>query len=159
MMTDRFLIEHRGGRQSGPFKTKFGSGTILVFQDELEVSEGDLVIQLLPDGSERLYAVEGSASSNGSRNIPAHFSIRLSEPLETREAIASRNGGNPDGGSLPSLNAARSPREIAAAMQSLATAIDGSGFPSAQKEEASAALRALLEHPVVAAVLNGSGPA
>lgn len=150
MMTDRFFIEHQDGTRSGPFKTKFGGSTILVFQDELAVAEGDRIIQPLPDGSERAYMVEGCSFSTGSRNIASHWSVKISEPVATQAAI--KTTGDAAIASPAEINHLQ---EVAAAIRLLAQAIECSDFPSEQKNEAQAILRALVAHPVVAAMNGG----
>lgn len=140
MMTDKFFIEDRNGMRSGPFKTKFGGTTLMVFHDALQTAEGDRIIRLMPDGSEQVCVVESSAFSAGSRHIPGHFSIGISEPLPV---------------SIAALSTTPAPHPVASSMQALAQAIERTAFPPQQKREAQAMLQALLAHPVVAAALAG----
>lgn len=156
MMTDKFFIEDQRGMRSGPFKTKFGSGTIMVFQNDLDVAKGDRIIRPFSEGSERAYIVESCSFNSGSRNIPGHFSITISELAETQETAVP-----PTSVAVDCTNPA-APGDnidfhgIAASLQSLARAIDCSAFSSEQKNEANAILRSLLENPVVSAALAGS---
>ena len=46
MLTDNAFIENKNGERVGPFKTKFGGAKLVVFNDQLVVSEDDIVIQL-----------------------------------------------------------------------------------------------------------------
>ncbi|HZW13430.1 MAG TPA: hypothetical protein VFF81_09600 [Noviherbaspirillum sp.] len=150
MMTDKFFIEDQYGVRSGPFKTKFGSGALMVFLDELRITEGDHIIRPMADGSERAYRVDGCSHNAGSRNIPAHYSIKISEAIATQAASAHIVM---ECQHLPSGEVHTNRPALAASMQSLAQAIDESAFPAEQKDEAKAILRKLLEDPVVAAVL------
>lgn len=156
MMTDPFFIEDRAGTRNGPFKTKFGSGTLMVFQSELNIAEGDRIIRPLPDGSERTYIVEGSSFSSGSRNIPGHYSIRISEQAAAPGAASSALTATRDCEGTSAQAADKGLHSIAASMQSLAQAIERADFPSEQKEAARKALHALIENPVVTAVLTGT---
>ncbi|GAB3549993.1 hypothetical protein GCM10027343_32500 [Noviherbaspirillum agri] len=167
MMTDKFFVEDRHGVRSGPFKTKFGSGTLMVFQDDLPISEGDHIIRPMADGTERAYRVEGCSQNAGSRNVPAHYAIRVAELVAAQGphahgATDDRSALRPDINSS-ATNALASFPELTASeqclplsLQLLAQAIDDSSFPAEQKDEAKALLRSLLAHPVVASVLAGT---
>lgn len=157
MMTDRFFIEDRAGTRSGPFKTKFGSGSLMVFQNDLVVAAGDRVVRPLADGSERAYLVESSSFHNGSRHIPSHFAISISEQAVPHGADIPA-ASTASGGENPSnRDADLKFHGIAASLQLLSRAIERSDSAPGQKREASALLRTLLQHPVVAAVLANAG--
>lgn len=144
MMTDKVFFEDRNGSRSGPYKTRFGTGRITVFQDGLQVAEGDRVIQPLPDGTERIHIAEAVTYNEGRRNIPGHFSIALAIEAEPAVRESAAAGGNEEDALT------------AAPLQLLAEGIENSGFPVEQKDEARRLLRMLVEHPVVAAVLNAT---
>lgn len=153
MMTDKVFFEDKNGIRIGPYKTKFGTERITVFQDELNVAEGDCVIQPLPDGTEQIYMVEAIAYSAGRRNIPGHFIISIA-----REAASTMPGTSMTsaGIDLHGANAAvgNNNENIPALVQSLAEGIENTSFPADLKDEAKRLLRTLIEHPVVAAVLK-----
>lgn len=156
LMTDKVFFEDQSGIRSGPFKTKFATGTIIIFQSDLKVTEGDRVIQPLPNGSEQIYIAEDVTFNSGLRNIPAHFSIKVVKESVTQKRatpMASTtyniSGANVQVGDHNIQN-------IAASMQQLAQTIEDSNFPPEQKSEAKEVLRSLVENPVVAAVLGGA---
>ena len=147
MMTDKVFFEDKNGARSGPYKTKFGTDRITVFQDELHVAEGDRVIQPLPDGSEQLYIAEAIHCNAARGNIPAHYSI----------TIAKETASPMPGTTLTTANARAgndNHAHLAALIQSFTQGIENSNFPADQKDEAKRLLHALIEHPVVAAVLG-----
>lgn len=143
MMIDRMFIEGRDGARSGPFKTRFGSETLLVFQDALRIAEGGRIIQPLSDGSELAHAVEGFSFNPARGKIPAHFSIRIVRASASAAAPAAAT----DSGM----------QELAARLQWLEQAIDGTSFSVEQKSEARRLLQALVENKVVAAILGRTG--
>jgi hypothetical protein len=147
MMTDKVFFEDKTGTRIGPYKTRFGTDRITVFQDELSVKEGDRVIQPLPDGSEQGYTVEAVSHHAERRNIPAHFSITLAKEAAPPLPVVHAGLG------------ARAPvksneENIALFIQRMTEGIDNAGFPAEQKDEARRLLRALIEHPVIEAVLQ-----
>jgi hypothetical protein len=44
MLIDNAFIENENGERTGPFKTKFGGEKLVVFNDQLVISEDDIVI-------------------------------------------------------------------------------------------------------------------
>lgn len=149
MMIDRMLIEWQDGSRHGPFKTRFGSETLLVFQDELKIAEGDRVIQTLSDGSELAHLVEGFSFNPARGKVPAHFSIRIvraSEPT-TREAPAAA-------ATTQRTDADIDAQGILTALRSLEHAIERAPFSAGQKEEAARTLRTLLDNEIVASLLK-----
>lgn len=152
MMTDKVFFEDKNGTRQGPYKTRFGADRITVFQDELNVAAGDRVVQPLSDGSEQAYMVEAVAHNAARRNIPGHFIISIA-----REAVASSMSGTPAASAGLGIGTATPGTcggNIPALLQSLAGSIENASFPAEQKDEAKRLLRALIEHPVVAAVLQ-----
>ncbi|OWW22661.1 hypothetical protein AYR66_27330 [Noviherbaspirillum denitrificans] len=152
-MTDKVFFEDRNGTRIGPYKTKFGADRITVFQDELQVAEGDRVIQPLADGSEQAYLVDGVAYGAARRNVPGHFSITI------KKEAASSAPGTP--AMRTALNESVSDQagnneHAAALVRSLATGIENANFPREQRDEARRLLETLIAHPVVAAVLGGA---
>lgn len=144
MMTDKVFFEDNKGTRSGPYKTKFGADRITVFQDELQVAEGDRVIRPMPDGSEEVYLAGPVTRTEARRNIPAHFSIALAGEA-TAVTTASTAPVSKD-------------ENVAEALQSLAGSIEHSRFPREQKDEARRILRMLAEHPVIAALVETKKP-
>lgn len=148
MMTDKVFFEDQHGTRSGPYKTRFGTDRITVFQDELKVTEGDRVIQPLADGTERFYMAEAVTYNAARRNIPGHFSITIA-------AVAHVPDSSVKGMCATDVEAGDNNSEnLPALIQSLAERIEHSGFSAEQKDEARHLLRTLVEHPVVAAVLR-----
>lgn len=162
MMTDKFFIEDQEGTRRGPFKTKFGSGTITVFQDDFHAVAGDRIVQPLSNGSdasdgrERVFLVESCSFSTGSRNIPGHYSIRLSEPITIENKPNAGTGALLESHGAPGCNINR--LDLAAIIQSLAQAIEQANFPAEQKEQAQSLVRALCDNPVICAVLAKKAP-
>jgi len=151
MMTDKVFFEDKNGTRIGPYKTKFGTDRITVFQDELNVTEGDRVIQPLSNGTEQVYMVEAVAYGAARRNVPGHFSITI-----TKEAVAPTTGASAAGTGMQSnVNLGHIRNENATALiQFLAARIENADFTAEQKDEARRLLRSLIEHPVVAAILG-----
>ncbi|HYD94694.1 MAG TPA: hypothetical protein VEC01_05160 [Noviherbaspirillum sp.] len=156
MMTDKVYFEDMNGIRTGPYKTRFGTDRITVFQDELNVGEGDHVVQPLADGTERIYVADNVTYNAGRRNIPGHFSITITREAESPAAATSALHARMDtlvsnvqAGDNNNVN-------IAALIRSLAQSIENTDLPAEQKDEAKRLLRTLIEHPVMTALLGGA---
>lgn len=149
MMIDRMYIVGRDGNRAGPFKTRFGSDSILVFLENLGIAEGDRIIRPMFDGSEQAYVVESFAFNPAKGKIPAHFSIRIAQASGAEVGMAA-TAGNTAG----ELAADPATSGIAPVLQSLSQAIAASPFPAEKRHEAEALLRALLDNEVVASIVG-----
>jgi hypothetical protein len=154
MMTDKVFFEDKNGTRSGPYKTKFGTDRITVFQDELNVTEGDRVIQPLSNGTEQVYIVEAVAYGAARHNVPGHYSITIVKEATslTPDTSVASTAARVHGSNVQVGN--NNNESIVVSIQSLAEGIENTSFPTGQKEEAKRLLRTLIEHPVVAAILR-----
>lgn len=151
LMTDKAWIESTNGLRRGPYKTKFGGHAILIFQPELTVSEGERIIQSLPDGSAQYYRVEGVTSNAQRGHIPDHISIRIvKDDAQPGPAGAKPNAdANADSSSVPEEVA-----RISSAFVALSQAIDDAAVAADQKDEARRLLEALADTPAIKAMLE-----
>lgn len=156
MLTDNAFIENKNGERVGPFKTKFGGAKLVVFNDQLVVSEDDIVIQLLPNGTEERFAVTDVQFNSGLGSIKAHYSITvIKETKQQREKkLASNttfhiNNSNVQVGDGNIQN-------IVNSFEQLVQEIESSNSTQPQKEEAKGLLKSLISNPTVASVLGGA---
>lgn len=147
LMTDKAWIEGANGQRHGPYKTKFGGLSILMFQPELAVSEGERIIQSLPDGSEQCYRVEAVTSNAQRGHIPAHISIRIVKD----DAQASASAANANADVQPGLEETRG---ISSALATLSRAIDGATVAEDQKNDARRLLQSLTDTAVIKGLLG-----
>lgn len=145
MMIDRMFIESHGGSRHGPFKTRFGGDTLLVFREELLIREGDRIVQPLSDGSEISHLVEGFSYNPPRGKIPAHFSIRI---VRASDIVAPEKVSNVGG------TAEIATHDIAAALEALELAIESGPFSAQEKGTAIRMLHALQENEIIARVLK-----
>lgn len=145
MMVDRFFIESHDGSRHGPYKTRFGGDTLLVFREELLIGEGDRIVQPLSDGSELSHRVEGFSFNPPRGKIPPHFSICI---VRTSDIVAPDKVANIDGTSEIVTH------DIATTLKALEHAIESGPFSAAEKATAIRMLHALQENEIIARVLK-----
>ena len=156
MLTDNAFIENKSGDRLGPFKTKFGATKLVVFNDKLVVSEDDIVIQPLPNGTEERFVVTDVQFNSGLGRIKAHFSITvIKETKQQREKkLASNttfhiNNSNVQVGDGNIQN-------IVNSFEQLVQEIESSNATAPEKEEAKGLLKSLISNPTIASVLGGA---
>lgn len=151
LMTDDAYIDDGAGSRTGPFKTKFGADELTFFEPHFHAEEGNVVIQQLPNGKEKRSEVTGVQYSSGLRGVPPVYIVKIktSATMPAPSNTYNINGTNVQVGN-------HNTQHIVSTFQTLITQIESSNFTTEQKQEAKSKLRALLESPVIAAVLGGA---
>ncbi|MBE9397102.1 hypothetical protein IOQ59_07485 [Pontibacterium sp. N1Y112] len=156
MMTDDVFFEDSGGNRSGPYKTKFGTDTLRIFNDQARIEEGDIAIQTLPNNSEVRFVVQDVQFSSGVEAIPACYTVHIvKESKQNKEKAVSGN-------TTYNINAANvqvgdgNTQNIVDAFQELAAKIEHSGATPQEKEEAKGLIKGLLSNATIAAILGGA---
>ena len=153
---DPIVIRHQDGRTTGPLKAAFSSDTFRIFDDQLDVSEGDLIDRPLPNGKAERYDIVHVKFSQGLDAIPPSFAllvhkqgslVQYNEPPVTNISIS-----NSQGFQVGDHNT----QNIVDCFKQMIERIDqGDGTPE-EKAEAKSLLRAFLEHPLTAAAVGGA---
>lgn len=142
--------------RTGPYKTKFGSNKLTIFDKTLTVNEGEIAIQHLPNGTEERFVITDTKFNSGIHGRNAHYSLSIIKeskqqreqkiPANTTFHINNSNVQVGDGNIQNIVNA----------FEQLANEIESSQSTPEQKEEAKGLLKSLLSNPTVAAVLGGT---
>jgi len=155
-LTDNVFFENENGERTGPYKTKFGSNKLIIFNDKLMVKDGDIVIQPLPNGTEDRFVVIDTNFNSGLKSIKAHYSIStVKESKQQKEekmatnTILHINNSNVQVGDGNVQNIVNSFNE-------LVKEIDESQSTQEEKEVAKSLLNSLVSNPTVASVLGGT---
>lgn len=156
LMTDNVFFENEHGERIGPYKTKFGSSEITVFDNKLVVKEGDVVIQPLPNGTEERFVITDTNFSSGLGPVSPYYTINIvkESKQQRKEKMAANttfhiNNSNVQVGDGNVQN-------IVSSFEQLIEKIDSSTSTPQQKEDAKGMLKSLLNNPTVAAVLGGA---
>ncbi|MEJ8846366.1 hypothetical protein [Variovorax rhizosphaerae] len=153
MMTDDAFVEDGAGQSSGPYKTKFGDPTLVFYDQDIVVNEGDFIIQKLPGDRTRRHRVVDVQHSSGLGSIPPHFTVKIGAAVTAAAAPAS-NTYNIHATNVQVGN--HNAQHITASFQTLVSDIDKSSSSAAEKQEAKSRLLRVLESPAVVAVLGGA---
>lgn len=78
---DNVFFENEEGERIGPYKTRFNTDTIIIYDAELDVKSMSYAIQLLPDGNENKFSIISIKFSTGRKLIEPYFTVSLSNSL------------------------------------------------------------------------------
>lgn len=154
LQRDKVFIEKSDGSRTGPHKATVSQNTAIISDEQLDINEGEKLIRALPNGKEEVYLVLDSEFSPGLASIPAHFNLTLRKatavqaPSMRHTTVNIHNSSGIQVGDHNVVN-------IQNALNELIQRIESSTASQQQKAEAKGRLTALLEHPLVSAVLGG----
>ena len=156
LMTDDVYIENAHGERNGPYKTKFGGDSLTVFNEKLVITEGDIVIQPLPNKTEVRFVVTDTKFSSGLRGIKPHYSINVvKESKQQKEQELATNTTFHINNSNVQVGDGNI-QNIVNSFEQLIKEIDSSDSTPEQKEKAKGLLGSLISNPTVAAILGGA---
>ena len=154
---DTIVIRHQDGRTTGPLKAAFSSDTFRTLDDQLDVSEGDLIDRPLPNGKAERYDIVHVKFSQGlDAAIPPSFAllvhkqgslVQYNEPPVTNISIS-----NSQGFQIGDHNT----QSIVDSFKQMIERIEQAPGTAEEKAEAKSRLRSFLEHPLTSAVVGGA---
>ena len=148
-------IKHADGRETGPCKTTFSNNKFTIFDETLDVSEGDVVDRPLPNGKAERYDVVEVNYQHKFHSIPAHASLKVRKqgalvpfmPAKTVNISINNSQGVQVGD--------HNTQSITIALQELVQLIDSSDASLDEKTEVKSRLSKFLEHPLTTSIIGG----
>ncbi len=158
LANDEIFIERTPDARSGPFKAVVGKN-ITIFDGSLDVTEGDVVIRLLPNGKEERRLVTEANFNQKFGSIPAHYVLEVSKEGSMKKENATTttnnfNFHNSQGIQIGDYNT----QNLQVALNEVLTKLNESGASHKDIEEAKGRLAKFLEHPLVSSVVGASLP-
>lgn len=151
-----FVIDERGHRQ-GPYKTAFNSKKLTIFNETLDINDGDKIVRALPNVKEDIYTVVESSYNSAFHGIPGHYSLKL------RKDSALSNEGHRTVNKTVNINNSTgfqvgdgNVQNITDCIQSLVENIESFDVTNEEKMIARSKIKEMLSNPTVAAILGGS---
>ncbi|MBW4529905.1 MAG: hypothetical protein KME02_04355 [Aphanothece saxicola GSE-SYN-MK-01-06B] len=155
LLTDKVSILKSDGTEIGPYDCAFDGSSCTIFDESIDVDEGDVVLRNLPNGkveTHKALDVEYTAKFHA---IPASYKLTLEKPsslLPRRKGDTVVNITQSHGIQVGDHNSLA----ITSGLDSLITEIDKSTTDLQEKKSAKDALANLLRHPIVVAVVGKS---
>lgn len=154
ILVDNAYLEKNNGQRLAPFKTKFGGVKLVVFNDQFEVAEGDVVIHVLDDTQEQRFIVTSVQFNSGMMSIDAHYLLSIINESELQNTPYTSTSS-----AIQENDFTAEKTEIHHIMHSfdqLIKKIELSQSSADDKAEAKALLKAFIVHPTVNDLLSGS---
>lgn len=155
MQKDIVHIQRADGTKAGPYKTALSSTSATIFDKSLDVTEGEHLVRVLPNGKEESYLILSAAYSAGLTGIPPHYTLTLEKSTSLLSKPAARhttiNINHSSGIQVGDHNA----MNIQNALNELIQKIEQSDASEVTKAEAKNKVSALLAHPLVSSVVGG----
>lgn len=155
---DTIYFEREGAR-TGPYKCNFSGKKLTLFYKELDISEGDKLIRVVP-GKEDSYTVhEVEYSAGFGRGIPPHYTLQISKDsaIPKRAQSSTTNHINIHGSTGIQIGD-HNVQNLQVALKEVLSSIDKADAPREQREEAKSRLNAFLAHPLVASAVGAGLP-
>lgn len=163
LCTDELLVVKKDGTRTGPFKgrlwTTKSNGDppgAIIFDESLDVDEGDQLARKLPNGKEELCTVLEVAYNKGVSAIPSHYHLKIEKstalPRRSDRTSATVNVYNSQGVQIGDYNT----QNVVAVLESLVSEIESSDGTTEEKREAKSRLRAFMQHPLVVSILGAA---
>lgn len=156
LCNDTIYIRHQDGRATGPLKSVFEKNKFTVFDDTLDVSEGDIVERPLPTGKAERHDIVHVHFSQGLHNIPSSYDLQVrkqgslvqfQKPNVTHISIS-----NSQGFQVGDHNT----QNIVDSFKDMIERIEQSSATPEEKKEAKSRLRVFLEHPLTSTIVGGA---
>jgi hypothetical protein len=156
LCNDTIYIRHQDGRTTGPLKTVFGQSKFTVFDETLDVSEGDIVERPLPNGKAERHDVVHVHFSQGLHEIPASYDLQVRKQGSLvqfqKPSVTNISISNSQGFQVGDHNT----QNIIDSFKDMIERIERSSATPEEKKEAKSRLRAFLEHPLTSAIIGGA---
>lgn len=154
LQKDQIYIEKGDGSRTGPYITTVSQGSATIFDEQLDVNEGERLIRPLPNGKEEVYLILSIDYKPKFHAISPRFTLKLQNTTAIQPALPKHttiNINNSSGIQVGDHNVIN----IQNALNELVQRIDGSSASQQEKVEAKSKLAAFLAHPLVGSVLGG----
>lgn len=155
LLTDEVSILKSDGTEYGPYDCALDGSICTIFDESLDVDEGDTALRKLPNGKVETYRVLDVKFDTKFNDIPACYRLTLEKPsslLPRRKGDTVVNITESHGIQVGDHNSLA----ISSGLESLIKEIDNSTAHAQEKKSAKDALANLLRHPIVVAVVGKS---
>lgn len=151
LLTDKVSIQKADGTKMGPYECATDGSSCTIFDESLDVDEGDDVLRTLPNSKVETYKILHVKYTAKFHGIPAAYKLTIeksSSLLPKRKGETTINISQSHGIQVGDHNSLA----ISSGLESLITEIEKSTSDTQSKKSAKDALANLLRHPIVVAV-------
>ena len=155
MTTDKVFIVKASGERLGPYNSALSADKCTIFDKMLDVDHGDTIARPLPNGKEEHYTVLRADFREDFHSIPGGYDLKLRKEQQIHKAPSNVVNNVSISHSTGVQVGDHNVQNMQNAFLALERAIDAQSASPESKSDAKAKLKALLQHPLVVAVLGG----
>ena len=155
MTKDKVFIVKGTGERLGPYNSALSPNSCTIFDKTLDVDHGDTIARPLPNGKEEHYTVLRADFREDFGGIPGGYDLQLQKEQQIHKTPSSVVNNVSISHSTGFQVGDHNVQNIQNAFHALERAIDEQNASHESKSDAKAKLKALLQHPLVVAVLGG----
>ncbi|QNH14824.1 RIP homotypic interaction motif-containing protein [Xanthomonas sp. SI] len=156
MTKDKVFIVKPSGERLGPYNSALSPSSCTIFDKTLDVDHGDTIARPLPNGKEEHYTVLRADFREDFHGIPGGYDLKLQKEQQIHKAPSSVVNNVSITHSTGVQVGDHNIQNMQTAFKTLERAIDAQTAPPESKADAKTKLQALLQHPLVVAVLGGA---
>lgn len=156
MTNDKVFIVKPGGGRLGPYNSALSPNSCTIFDKTLDIDHGDTIARPLPNGKEEHYTVLRADFREDFHGIPGGFDLTLQKEQQIHRSPSSVVNNVSISHSTGVQVGNHNVQNMLAAFTSLERAIDAQHGSAESKTDAKAKLKALLQHPLVVAILTAA---
>ncbi|MGO4380382.1 hypothetical protein [Pseudoduganella sp. RAF53_2] len=150
---DEVFIEQQDQSRIGPFRASVSPTQATLFEEHIDVQEGQILIRVLPQREER-YLITTAYFSQGLSAIPPNWQLKLSKTTAIRDQPLTKNTTVNIHQSNGIQVGDNNTQSIEIAIENLLQRIENAKASTEQKAEAKGLLAKFLAHPLVTAVVG-----
>lgn len=153
MAKDEIFIERHA---SVVFKAAVTSDSVTIANENLDAVEGDILIRLLPGNRQERYLVTDVQFFRGFGPNTSHFKLTLEKEGRRKPAAPAPKTTNITINNSQGIQVGdHNMQMLADSLDDLAKRVEASDAPEPERQEARNRITALLQHPLVAAIVGG----
>lgn len=156
MTNDKVFIIKASGERLGPYNSALSPESCTIFDKSLDVDHGDTIARPLPNGKEEHYTVLRADFREDFHGIPGGYDLQLQKEQQIHKAPSSVVNNVSISHSTGVQVGDHNVQNMQNAFIALEKAIDAQNASPESKTDAKTRLKALLQHPLVVAILGGA---
>jgi len=150
------FLQGQDGQKEGPYKCALSEGTATLFEEKIDVQEGDKVLRELPGGRVESYTVLEANYSPGLQPIPPNWQLLVRKDT----SLVEKGGGKTVNVSIQDSHGIQigdqNIQNVTTTFELLVSAIEKSEASEEEKAEAKGRLKKFVDHPLVTSILGGA---
>ena len=148
-------VEKNDGSVVGPYKATFAGNTIIIWDAQADLEEGDVILRNLPSGKDERSLVVDATFFQKTHSMPSHYQIKFNKWSASQMQQKPSQNITIHGAQSVQIGDYNT-QSIINSIQALKNQIESSNVSVDEKEEAKSLLSKFLSHPLVTSILGAA---